>query len=319
MHTRAERKMLPSMKQSFLRRLLESVVILIGVALLIFIMLRVIPGNPIETMMGEHASQSTIDRMTAELGLDQPIHIQFFRYISGALRGDFGTSYSLGKPVSSLMGSAFGNTLKLSVMASLFAWAIGILCGVLSAVRKGGPADHIFMGFSLLGVSMPVFMTAMILQFFFGYYLHWLPISGSGSWLNFVLPAVALGWNSAGAISRLTRSTLLDVLQEDYIETARAKGLTQSAVVIFHALRNTMLPVVTMMAIQFSGMLSGAVITETVFSINGIGRLAVQAISGRDIPLLQGTVLFSTAVVILGNLAADSLYSVLDPRIRKEA
>ena len=307
------------MKQSFLRRLLESVVILIGVALLIFIMLRVIPGNPIETMMGEHASQSTIDRMTAELGLDQPIHIQFFRYISRALRGDFGTSYSLGKPVSSLMGSAFGNTLKLSVMASLFAWVIGILCGVLSAVRKGGPADHIFMGFSLLGVSMPVFMTAMILQFFFGYYLHWLPISGSGSWLNFVLPAVALGWNSAGAISRLTRSTLLDVLQEDYIETARAKGLTQSAVVIFHALRNTMLPVVTMMAIQFSGMLSGAVITETVFSINGIGRLAVQAISGRDIPLLQGTVLFSTAVVILGNLAADSLYSVLDPRIRKEA
>ena len=307
------------MKQSFLRRLLESVVILIGVALLIFIMLRVIPGNPIETMMGEHASQSTIDRMTAELGLDQPIHIQFFRYISGALRGDFGTSYSLGKPVSSLMGSAFGNTLKLSVMASLFAWVIGILCGVISAVRKGGPADHIFMGFSLLGVSMPVFMTAMILQFFFGYYLHWLPISGAGSWNNFVLPAIALGWNSAGAISRLTRSTLLDVLQEDYIETARAKGLTQAAVVLFHALRNTMLPVVTMMAIQFSGMLSGAVITETVFSINGIGRLAVQAISGRDIPLLQGTVLFSTAVVILGNLAADSLYSVLDPRIRKEA
>ena len=307
------------MKQSFLRRLLESVVILIGVALLIFIMLRVIPGNPIETMMGEHASRSTIDRMTAELGLDRPIHIQFFRYISGALRGDFGTSYSLGKPVSSLMRSAFGNTLKLSVMASLFAWAIGILCGVLSAVRKGGPADHIFMGFSLLGVSMPVFMTAMILQFFFGYYLHWLPISGAGSWNNFVLPAIALGWNSAGAISRLTRSTLLDVLQEDYIETARAKGLTQAAVVLFHALRNTMLPVVTMMAIQFSGMLSGAVITETVFSINGIGRLAVQAISGRDIPLLQGTVLFSTAVVILGNLAADSLYSILDPRIRKEA
>lgn len=307
------------MKQSFLRRLLESVVILIGVALLIFIMLRVIPGNPVETMMGEHASRSTIDRMTAELGLDRPIHIQFFRYITGALRGDFGTSYSLGKPVSSLMGSAFGNTLKLSVMASLFAWAIGILCGVLSAVRKGGPADHIFMGFSLLGVSMPVFMTAMILQFFFGYYLHWLPISGAGSWKNFVLPAIALGWNSAGAISRLTRSTLLDVLQEDYIETARAKGLTQTAVVIFHALRNTMLPVVTMMAIQFSGMLSGAVITETVFSINGIGRLAVQAISGRDIPLLQGTVLFSTAVVILGNLAADSLYCVLDPRIRKEA
>ena len=307
------------MKQSIPRRLFESLIVLIGVALLIFLMLRVVPGNPIETMMGEHANQATIDRMTAELGLDQPVYIQFIRYVTGALRGDFGTSYSLGKPVSALMKAAFGNTLKLSVFASLFAWIVGIVCGIISAVRKNGFADHLFMGFSLLGVSMPVFMTAMILQFFFGYYLHWLPISGAGSWNNFVLPAIALGWNSAGAISRLTRSTLLDVLQEDYIETARAKGLTQSAVVIFHALRNTMLPVVTMMAIQFSGMLSGAVITETVFSINGIGRLAVQAISGRDIPLLQGTILFSTAVVILGNLVADSLYSILDPRIRKEA
>ena len=307
------------MKQSIPRRLFESLIVLIGVALLIFLMLRVVPGNPIETMMGEHANQSTIDRMTAELGLDQPVYIQFIRYITGALRGDFGTSYSLGKPVSALMKAAFGNTLKLSVFASLFAWIVGIVCGIISAVRKNGFADHLFMGFSLLGVSMPVFMTAMILQFFFGYYLHWLPISGAGSWNNFVLPAIALGWNSAGAISRLTRSTLLDVLQEDYIETARAKGLTQSAVILLHALRNTMLPVVTMMAIQFSGMLSGAVITETVFSINGIGRLAVQGISGRDIPLLQGTVLFSTAVVILGNLVADCLYSVLDPRIRKEA
>ena len=307
------------MKQNILRRLLESLIVLIGVALLIFIMLRVVPGNPIETMMGEHANQATIDRMTAELGLDQPVYIQFIRYITGALHGDFGTSYSLGKPVSALMAAAFGNTLKLSIFASLFAWIVGIICGIISAVRKNGIADHLFLGFSLLGVSMPVFMTAMILQFFFGYYLHWLPISGSGSWQCFILPAIALGWNSAGAISRLTRSTLLDVLQEDYIETARAKGLSQSAVVLLHALRNTMLPVVTMMAIQFSGMLSGAVITETVFSINGIGRLAVQGISGRDIPLLQGTVLFSTAVVIIGNLAADCLYSVLDPRIRKEA
>ena len=307
------------MRQNILHRLWESAVVLIGVALLIFIMLRVVPGNPIETMMGEHANQATIDRMTAELGLDQPVHIQFIRYITGALRGDFGTSYSLGKPVSLLMGAAFVNTLKLAVFASLFAWIVGIICGIISAVRKNSPLDHIFMGFSLLGVSMPVFMVAMILQFFFGYYLHWLPISGADSWKNFILPAIALGWNSAAGISRLMRSTLLDVLQEDYIETARAKGLTKNAVIVFHALRNTMLPVITMMAIQFSGMLSGAVITETVFSINGIGRLAVQAISGRDIPLLQGTVLFSTAVVILGNLAADCLYAVLDPRIRKEA
>lgn len=280
------------MKQNILHRLWESVLVLLGVALLIFLMLRVVPGNPIETMMGEHANQATIDRMTAELGLDQPVHIQFIRYVTGALRGDFGTSYSLGKPVSLLMSSAFVNTLKLAVFASLFAWIVGIICGIISAVRKNGPADHIFMGFSLLGVSMPVFMAAMILQFFFGYYLHWLPISGADSWKNFILPAIALGWNSAAGISRLMRSTLLDVLQEDYIETARAKGLTQNAVIVFHALRNTMLPVITMMAIQFSGMLSGAVITETVFSINGIGRLAVQRSPGGIFPFCRGPSFF---------------------------
>ena len=307
------------MTQNILRRTAQAVVVLLGVALLIFLMLRVVPGNPIATMMGEHANRATVERMTAELGLDQPVYIQFFRYMRDALRGDFGTSYSLGKPVSGLMGAAFGNTLLLAVLAALFAWILGISCGVVAAVRKNGLLDHLFMGVSLLGVSMPVFMVAMLLQYVFGYHLHWLPISGADSWKGFILPAIALGWNSAGSVSRLVRSTLLEILQEDYIDTARAKGRRQMGVLIFHALRNAMLPVVTMMAMQFSGLLSGAVITETVFSINGIGRLAVQAISGRDIPLLEGTALFSTAVVILGNLLADCLYSVLDPRIRKEA
>lgn len=305
------------MIQNLLRRLLQAFAVLIGVALLLFVMLRIVPGNPIATLMGEHANQETVERMTAELGLDQPIHVQFFRYIGNAFRGDFGTSYSLGRPVSQLMAQAFGNTLKLAVAAALFAWVLGMLCGIFAAVRKDGIPDRLFMGFSLLGVSMPVFMVAMLLQYLFGYYLHWLPISGSDGWKSYILPAVALGWNSAGSIARLVRSTLLDVLEEDYIVTARAKGLGQMGVIIRHALRNTMLPVMTMMAVQFSGLLSGAVITETIFSINGIGRLAVQAISGRDIPLLQGTVLFSTLVVILGNLLADVLYSTLDPRIRK--
>ena len=306
------------MTHTIFRRFLQALAVLLGVALLLFIMLRIVPGNPVATMMGEHANQETIDRMTAELGLDQPIHIQFFRYIGDAFRGEFGTSYSLKRPVSQLMGAAFGNTLKLALAASLFAWILGIVCGVLAAVRKDGIPDRLFMGFSLLGVSMPVFMVAMLLQYLFAYHLHWLPISGTDSWKGYILPAVALGWNSAGNIARLVRSTLLDILQEDYIDTARAKGLGQIRVILRHGLRNTMLPVITMMAIQFSGLLSGAVITETIFSINGIGRLAVQAISGRDIPLLQGTTLFSTLVVILGNFLADSLYTVLDPRIRKE-
>ena len=307
------------MTHNIIHRLLQAVVVLLGVALLLFVMLRIIPGNPIATMMGEHADRDTITRMTAELGLDQPIHVQFGRFICNAFRGEFGTSYSLGRPVSQLMKNAFGSTLKLAVAAALFAWILGILCGIFAAVRKNGIPDHFFMGISLFGVSMPVFMVAMLMQYLFGYHLHWLPISGTDSWKGYLLPAVALGWNSTGSIARLVRSTLLDILQEDYIDTARAKGLGQTGVIIRHALRNTMLPVVTMMAMQFSSLLSGAVITETIFSINGIGRLAVQAITGRDIPLLQGTVLFSTLVVVLGNLLADYLYAVLDPRLRKEA
>ena len=302
-----------------MRRILQAILVLLLVSLALFVMLRIVPGNPVAVLMGEHANEATIERLTAELGLDQPIHVQFFRYITGAIRGDFGTSYSLGKPVSQLIGAAFVNTLLLALAAALFAWIVGGLCGLLAAIRKNSIPDRLFMGFSLLGISMPVFMVAMILQYVFAYWLHWLPISGISDWRSFILPAIALGWNSAGSIARLVRSTLADTLEDDYIDTARAKGLSEAAVLWRHALRNTMLPTVTMMALQLSGLLSGAVITETVFSINGIGRLAVQAINGRDIPLLQGTVLFATALVIFGNLIADLLYKVLDPRTRRGA
>ena len=288
-------------------------------AFLIFVMLRIVPGNAVTTMMGEHVNVEAVERMTRELGLDQPVPVQFWRYLTGALRGDFGTSYSLNRSVSELIAAAFPNTVRLALAAAAVAWVVGILCGIIAAVKKNGLLDHLFMGFSLLGVSMPVFMAAMVLQYLLAYKLKLFPISGVSSWNGYVLPAIALGWNSAGSVARLTRSTLVEVLQEDYIDTARAKGRRQLGVIAVHALRNALLPVVTMMAVQLSSLLSGAVICETVFSVNGVGRLAVQAIEGRDIPLLQGTVLFSTLLVVLGNLAADCLYAVLDPRIRKEA
>ena len=305
------------MKRSLAQRLVQAIIVLTGVVLLTFVILRIIPGNPIETMMGEHADVATIRRLTAEMGLDQPLIKQFFRYISSAVRGDFGTSYSLGKPVSELIGNAFVNTLTLALFAALFAWIVGIGCGIFSAVNKNRLSDRLFMGASLLGISLPVFMAAMLLQYAFAYRLHWLPVSGTESWKSFILPAVALGWNSAGQVAQMTRTMLLETLNEDYIDTARAKGRGPMGVLVFHALRNAMLPVMTMMAIQLSGLLSGAVITETVFSINGIGRLMVQAISGRDIPLLQATSLLATGVVILGSLLSDCLYAVLDPRIRR--
>ncbi len=306
------------MIRNLARRLVQALIVLIGVILLIFVMLRIVPGNPIEAMMGEHANAETVARMTAEMGLDQPLHIQFFRYLSSAVRGDFGTSYSLGKPVSLLIGSAFHNTLILALFAALFAWIVGLGCGILSAVKKNRLPDRLFMGFSLLGISLPVFMAAMFLQYVFAFHLHWLPISGTENWTGFILPGIALGWSSAGQVAQLTRTTLLETLQEDYIDTARAKGRSPFGVLTRHALRNAMLPILTMMAMQFSSLLSGAVITETIFSINGVGRLMIQAISGRDIPLLQATSLLATGLVILGNLLADSLYAVLDPRIRQE-
>lgn len=306
------------MAKNILARILQAILVMLGVALLIFIMLRIVPGDAIVTMMGEHAKLETIERMTRELGLDQPIYVQFWRYITGALRGDFGTSYALNRSVSELIGLAFPNTLRLAVAAAVVAWITGIICGIIAAVKKNGILDHLFMGFSLLGVSVPVFMVAMVLQYFLAYRLKLLPISGVDGWQGYILPAIALGWNSAGSIARLTRSTLLEVLQEDYIDTARAKGHRQLGVITVHALRNALLPVITMMAVQLSSLLSGAVICETVFSVNGIGRLVVQAIEGRDIPLLQGTILFSTLLVILGNLIADCLYAALDPRISKE-
>lgn len=302
-----------------LKRIVTAIPVLIGVVLIIFIMLRIIPGNPVTTMLGEHVNQAVIDKVSREMGIDQPFYIQFFRYVGNALKGDLGTSYRLNRNVTRIILEAFPNTVKLSVCAAAVAWTIGITAGIVAAVKQNRLLDRLFMGCALLGVSMPVFMTALVLQYVFAFKLKWFPVSGYDSFMSMVLPAIVLGWNSAGSIARMTRSNLVEVMQGDYIRTARAKGLRESGVIIRHALKNAMLPVLTMMALQVSSMLSGAVLTESVFGIPGIGRLAVNAIENRDMPLLQGTVIFTTILVIAGNLIADLLYSVLDPRIREDA
>lgn len=301
------------------KRIAISIPVLIGVVLLIFIMLRVVPGDPVATMMGEHVNPAMIEKISAELGLDQPLYIQFFKYVGNALRGDFGTSYRLNRNVTQIILESFPHTVKLSILAALVAWIIGLVAGIVAAIRQNRLLDRLFMGCSLVGVSMPVFMTALVLQYIFAFKLQWFPISGFDSWQAMILPAIALGWNSAGSIARMTRSNLVEILQNDYIRTARAKGLREHGVIIGHALKNAMLPVVTMMALQISSMLSGAVLTESVFGVPGIGRLSVNAIETRDMPLLQGTVIFTTIIIILGNLIADLLYNVLDPRIREGA
>lgn len=301
------------------KRILISIPVLIGVVLAIFVMLRIVPGNPVTTMMGEHVNPAVIEKISKEMGLDQPYYIQFLKYIANALRGDFGTSYRLNRNVTQIIIEAFPNTVKLSLLAAAVSWLIGIVAGIVAAIRQNRLLDRLFMGCALMGVSMPVFMMALVLQYVFAFKLKWFPVSGFDSFRAMILPAIVLGWNSAGSIARMTRSNLVEIMQEDYIRTARAKGLREYAVIIFHALKNAMLPVVTMMALQISSMLSGAVLTESVFGVPGIGRLAVNAIETRDMPLLQGTVVFTTVLIIVGNLIADLLYNVLDPRIREGA
>ena len=301
----------------FLKRVIGTIPVLLGVVLLIFVMLRIIPGSPVLMLLGEHYDQATIDRLTAAMGLDRPMIVQFVDYITGALSGDLGISYKYSRPVTDMIMESLPYTIRLAVMAALFAWIMGLVTGVIAAVKKNNIIDRLFMGISLLGVSMPIFMTSLVLQYIFSFKLEILPMTEDGTFLSMILPSIALGWNSAGSIARMTRSSLIEVMQADYIDTARAKGLLRGAVIIKHALKNSLLPVVTMMALQLSSMLSGAVITESVFAIPGIGRLATTAIQNRDMPVLQGTVLFTTVIVIAGNLLADLLYSVLDPRIRR--
>lgn len=307
------------MAKRIIKRILISIPVLLGVVLIIYLMLNVVPGNPVAIMMKEHVKPEVIDRMTEYYGLNDPVLVRFGRYVLNALHGDFGISYKLNRPVSGLIMDAFPCTVKLAVAAALVAWLIGIPAGIISAVKKNSLVDRMFMGVSLLGVSMPIFWAALLFQYVFAYRLGWFPVSGTDTWQSYVLPAIVLGWSSAGTIARLTRSNLLETLEDDYIRTAWAKGLGQRGVIVRHAFKNALLPVITMMAIQVASLLSGAVITETVFAIPGIGRLAVNAISSRDMPLLQGTVIFTTVLIILGNLVADVLYSVIDPRIRNDS
>ena len=300
-----------------IERLLSTIVVLIGVVLLTFIMLRIIPGDPVATLLGEHYSQETIERLTRSMDLDKPMMQQFFFFFFHAVHGDLVVSYVMKRPVTDLILNAFPYTVKLALMAAVFAWSIGLTAGIIAAITQNRIPDRIFMAFSLAGVSVPIFMTSLFLQYLLSFKLKLLPLTSDGSFISMILPAIALGWNSAGSIARMSRSSLIDVMQADYIDTARAKGLSRRAVILGHALKNSMLPVITMMTLQLSSMMSGAVITESIFTIPGIGRLATQAIQNRDMPLLQGTVLFTTIIVIFGNLAADLLYSVLDPRIRR--
>lgn len=304
------------MTKFVLKRILGAIPILIGVSLVVFILLNIVPGDPVALMMNEHVSADVVARIRQQMHLDDPAYIRYLRFLWGALHGDFGVSYKMNRQVSTLLLDAFPNTLKLALSAAAFSWLVGIPAGIISVVKRQRIPDYFSMGFALLGVSMPVFWSGLIMQYIFAMKLHWLPVAGVAGIRYFIMPAIVLGWSSAGMIARLVRSSLLEIMGNDYIRTARAKGLREVSVLVNHAMKNAFIPVVTVMAIQVAGLLSGSIITESIFSIPGIGRIAVNAIQARDMPLMQGAVMFEVVLVTLGNLIADILYSFLDPKIK---
>ncbi|MCR4711933.1 MAG: ABC transporter permease [Clostridia bacterium] len=306
------------MLKYIVKRILVSIPLILATILVIFLLLQVLPGNPIVVLMGEKVSQAVVDRVTEQMHLNDPVMVRFARYVVDLVHGDMGHSYKLNRPVSQLIGDAFPRTVKLAITSALVAWIIGIPTGIISAIKKDSLLDRFLMGFALVGISLPVFWAAMLLQYIFGYRLGVLPIYGYTSVKHMILPAIVLGWSSSGSIARMTRSSLLGIMKNDYIRTARSKGIRESMVIVKHGLKNAMIPVVTMMAMQFASLLSGATITETVFGIGGIGMLLISAVNTRDMPLLLGSTVFATMIIILGNMVADIMYSFLDPKIREQ-
>jgi len=299
------------------QRLLHAIPVLIGISLLTFAMLHLVPGDPVLIFAGDKPlTEERAAQLRHQLGLDRPIWEQYWDYASHALRGDLGVGLRSQRPVLDSILEVLPGTLQLTFAALLVAALIGITLGIIAAVGHGGWLDTIAMSFAMLGVSVPVFYSALLLILFFSFRLGWFPATGQGGIERLVLPAAALGLASAAALARLVRSSMLEVLNQEYIVTARAKGLTDRAVIMRHALKNALIPTVTMLGLQLGALLGGAVVTETIFSRPGLGRLAVDAIAGRDFPLIQGTVLFAAVTYVLVNLIVDLLYASIDYRIR---
>ena len=299
-----------------LRRLLLAIPVLFGVSVGVFLMIDLVPGDPATVLAGDTAPPQQIELIRHELGLDQPLPIQYLRFAERLLHGSLGTSIRSGREVTTEILDRFPYTLELALAAVIVSTILGVTAGVWAAVSRGRAGDHLTMGIATLGLSIPSFWTAILMIIVFSLTLHWLPVAGAGTWQQLVMPALALSLPSAAVKARITRSSMLEVLGQDYLRTARAKGLRERAVIARHALKNALIPIVTLIGLQFGGLLGGAFIIETIFGWPGVGRLAVQSIFVRDFPVVQGTVLLVAIAYLLANLVVDITYAWLDPRIR---
>ena len=306
------------MPSFLLRRVLLAIPTLAGVLVVVFLLLYVAPGDPVQEMVGERADAETIARLRRELRLDDPVPVQFAHYAGGVLSGDLGTSYITGRPILRDVAERFPKTLLLAATAMVLAALVGISIGVVTARWPGGLLDRIALGAAYLGISFPVYWVGLLLILLFAVTLRWLPPSGYGRAQYLVLPALALGSRSIAFLARVTRSSMLEVLGSDFVRTARAKGLVERTVVVRHALRNALIPVITVLGLDFGYYLTGSILTETIFSWPGLGRYVVNAISRRDLPAIQGSVLFLSVVFVAVNLVTDLAYAKADPRVSYE-
>ncbi|HUG16993.1 MAG TPA: nickel ABC transporter permease [Thermomicrobiales bacterium] len=307
-----------------LRRLILLVPVIAIVGTIVFVLIHLTPGDPAAVMLGQDATAEQIERLRDGLGLNDPLYLQYLNWFAGAVRLDFGDSIFLGQPVTEALLARAQPTLLLTLYALTIQVLIGVPAGVIASVKHNSLLDRILMVLSISGAAIPSFFLGIMLILFFAVRLNWLPSGGFVSvfdnpiehFKRMILPAFALGFTSAGLLARLVRSSMLDVLQEDYIRTARAKGLPQRVMVIRHALRNALIPAITVIGYSLGGLLGGAVVTETVFTIPGMGRLVVQSVARRDFPVIQGAILLIAAFYVLVNLLVDVLYVYIDPRVR---
>ncbi len=303
-----------------IKRIFQVIPVLLIVSIIVFSVMHLLPGDPTLLMLagaeGGSIPPERLDELRIIMGLDKPLYEQYYKFISNAISGDLGTSIRLRTPVTEILLQKFPYTIKLSLLGLMIAIILGVVIGLVAAIFKDTWLDHFSMTFSLIGVSMPIYWLGLLLILIFSINLNIFPSSGATGWKSIVLPALTLGFVSAGLISRLLRSSLLEVLNEDYIRTAKGKGLTDKIILIKHALKNAMIPVITILGLQFGNMLAGAVVTETVFSRPGLGRIVVNGILWKDYPLVQGTVLFIAFIYVFVNLFVDISYYWFDPRIK---
>ncbi len=306
------------MLRYLIRRLLLTIPVLLGVATLVFALIHLVPGDPAQSMLGEGASPGEVTALRHTLGLDRPLLTQYASFLSGVVRGDLGTSFRYGTPVTREISARLYRTLQLALAAMSVALVVALPLGILAAVFRATLIDHLAMTTALAGISMPNFWLGPLLAILFSVRLGWLPVAGTGTLANLVLPSVTLGAALAAILARMTRASVLEELRELYVLAARARGLSRTRAVVRHAFRNSLIPIVTIVGLQFGAVLTGTIITETIFAWPGVGRLLIQAISFRDYPLVQGCILFISITYVFVNLVTDLAYGWLDPRIRFE-